>query len=300
MKEETKDSALGIDKYKQTLSKYALDVDTEKVREAVQNIIREKVLENDTPDVKKFLLGSIEHTSLHVTDTEEEILSIVERLNKFGNTYPTLPHIAAICVYPRFTNLVSQSLEVDNIEITTVCGGFPAAQTFAEIKVAETALAVADGSTEIDTVLPLGMFLSEDYEGIADEIAEIKDACAGRPLKVILETGCLKNLSQVKEAAILAMYSGADYIKTSTGKEKIGATPEAVYVMCQAIRDYYEETGIQIGIKPAGGINSVMDAIVYYTIVKEILGEKWLTNKWFRIGTSRLTDLLINELTASC
>ena len=300
MKEETKDSALGIDKYKQTLSKYALDVDTEKVREAVQNIIREKVLENDTPYVKKFLMGSIEHTSLHVTDTEEEILSIVERLNKFGNTHPTLPHVAAICVYPRFTHLVSQSLEVDNIEITTVCGGFPAAQTFAEIKVAETALAVADGSTEIDTVLPLGMFLSEDYEGIADEIAEIKDACAGRPLKVILETGCLKNLSQVKEAAILSMYSGADYIKTSTGKEKIGATPEAVYVMCQAIRDYYEETGIQIGIKPAGGINSVMDAIVYYTIVKEILGEKWLTNKWFRIGTSRLTDLLINELTASC
>ena len=300
MKEETKDSALEIDKYKQTLSKYALDVDTEKVREAVQNIIREKVLENDTPDVKKFLLGSIEHPSLHVTDTEEEILSIVERLNKFGNTHPTLPHVAAICVYPRFTHLVSQSLEVDNIEITTVCGGFPAAQTFAEIKVAETALAVADGSTEIDTVLPLGMFLSEDYEGIADEIAEIKDACAGRPLKVILETGCLKNLSQVKEAAILSMYSGADYIKTSTGKEKIGATPEAVYVMCQAIRDYYEETGIQIGIKPAGGINSVMDAIVYYTIVKEILGEKWLTNKWFRIGTSRLTDLLINELTASC
>ena len=300
MKEEAKDSALGIDKYKQTLSKYALDVDTEKVREAVQNMIREKVLENDTPDVKKFLLGSIEHTSLHVTDTEEEILSIVERLNKFGNTHPTLPHVAAICVYPRFTHLVSQSLEVDNIEITTVCGGFPAAQTFAEIKVAETALAVADGSTEIDTVLPLGMFLSEDYEGIADEIAEIKDACAGRPLKVILETGCLKNLSQVKEADILSMYSGADYIKTSTGKEKIGATPEAVYVMCQAIRDYYEETGIQIGIKPAGGINSVMDAIVYYTIVKEILGEKWLTNKWFRIGTSRLTDLLINELTASC
>jgi len=144
--------------------------------------------------------------------------------------------------------------------------------------------------------MPVGRFLSGDYEAVADEIGEIKDTCGETPLKVILETGCLGSMAQVKRAAILAMYSGADYIKTSTGKEKMSATPESVYVMCQAIREYYDQTGIQIGLKPAGGINTVMDAVTYYTIVKEVLGEKWLTNKWFRLGTSRLTNLLISEL----
>ena len=145
-------------------------------------------------------------------------------------------------------------------------------------------------------VIPVGKFLAGDYEGMCDEIEEIKSVCGERPLKTILETGCLKNGANIKKAAILSMYAGADYIKTSTGKEKVSATPEAAYVMCQAIKEYYDETGIQIGFKPAGGINTVMDAIIYYTIVKEVLGKKWLTNYYFRLGTSRLANLLLSEI----
>ena len=161
---------------------------------------------------------------------------------------------------------------------------------------AETQLAVADGATEIDIVLPVGKFLSGDYEGVCDDISEMKQACGAAPMKVILETGDLETASNIKKAALLSMYAGADYIKTSTGKEKVSATPEAAYVMCQAIKAYHEKTGIQIGFKPAGGINTVMDAIIYYTIVQQVLGEQWLTNKWFRMGTSRLTNLLLSEI----
>lgn len=285
-----------LDKYQQALSKYRLDITEAEIKEAVTKIINEKVAENDTLDVKKFLLGSVELTSLHTTDTEEGILALVERVNKFENDYPNLPHVATICTYPVFAKLVSQSLEVDGVEVTTVCASFPASQTFIELKVAETALAIADGSTEVDIVMPVGKFLSGDYEGVADEIGEIKETCGDVPLKVILETGDLRGMADIKTAAILAMYAGADYIKTSTGKEKLSATPEAVYTMCTAIKEYYETTGIQIGLKPAGGINTVRDAVVYYTIVKEVLGEQWLTNKWFRLGTSRLTNLLLSEL----
>ena len=144
--------------------------------------------------------------------------------------------------------------------------------------------------------MPVGKFLSGDYEGVCDDISELKEACGEAPMKVILETGDLKTGSNIKKASILSMYAGADYIKTSTGKEKISATPEAAYIMCQAIKEYYDKTGIQIGFKPAGGLNTVTDALIYYTIVKEILGEKWLTNKWFRIGTSRLANLLLSEV----
>jgi deoxyribose-phosphate aldolase len=165
-----------------------------------------------------------------------------------------------------------------------------------EVKIAETALALKDGATEIDMVIPVGKFLAGDYEGMCDEIGEMKALCGDKKLKTILETGCLKSASNIKKASILAMYAGADYIKTSTGKLEPAATPEAAYVMCQAIKEYYDETGIQIGFKPAGGLNSVMDALIYYTIVKEVLGEKWLTNQWFRMGTSRLANMLLSEV----
>lgn len=221
---------------------------------------------------------------------------MTEKVNQFANDYPNLPHVAAICAYPVFTELISDSLEVDGVEITNVTGNFPSSQSRMEVKIAETSLAIQDGATNIDIVMPVGKFLSEDYEGMCDDMQELKDVCGEVPMKVILETCCLGNLSNVKKAAILSMYAGADYIKTSTGKEKAGATPEGVYVMCQAIKEYYEQTGIQIGIKPAGGINSTMDAIILYTIVKEVLGEKWLTNYWLRLGTSRLTNLLISEI----
>ena len=283
-------------KYEQALEKYNTDIQDNEVKEAVKQIIAEKVSENDTPEVKKVLFGSIELTSLNTTDTEEKILAMTEKVNQFDSAYPTLPHVAAICAYPCFTKLISESLEVDGVEITNVTGNFPSSQTFIECKTVETALAIKDGATNIDIVMPVGKFLSGDYEGMCDDINELKQTCGDVPMKVILETGDLGSCSNIKKAAILSMYAGADYIKTSTGKEKVSATPEAVYVMCQAIKEYYEETGIQIGLKPAGGINSVMDAVIYYTIYKEILGKQWLTNEWFRLGTSRLANLLLSEI----
>ena len=288
---------LKTNKYEQTLAKYNTSIDDNAVRDAVHKIIAEKVSANDTIDVKKFLFGSIELTTLKTTDSDTSVLAFTERLNDFDNQYPDMPHVATICVYPCFANTVAESLEVEGVEIACVSGAFPSSQARIEVKIAETSLAVADGATEIDIVMPVGKFLSGDYEGLCDDIAELKAACGENvPMKVILETGALKTATNIKKAALLSMYAGADYIKTSTGKLQPAATPEAAYVMCQAIKEYYDETGIQIGFKPAGGINSVMDAIIYYTIVKEVLGEKWLTNKWFRLGTSRLANMLLSEI----
>ncbi|MCI6233778.1 MAG: deoxyribose-phosphate aldolase [Prevotella sp.] len=283
-------------KYEEALSLYDTNINDEKVSEAVKKIITEKVPENDNIETKKFLFGSIELTTLKTTDSEESVLAFTERVNDFDSAYPALPHVATICVYPCFAKVVSESLEVDGVEIACVSGSFPSSQALIEVKVAETALAIKDGATEIDIVMPVGKFLNGDYEGVSDDINELKQTCGKAAMKVILETGCLKTAANIKKASILAMYAGADYIKTSTGKEKISATPEAAYVMCQAIKEYYDKTGIQIGFKPAGGINSPMDALIYYTIVKEVLGEKWLTNKWFRLGTSRLANMLLSEI----
>ena len=288
------EKALSI--YEQALSKYDLNISDEAVKEAVKKIIAEKVHENDTLEVKKFLMGSVELTTLKTTDSEDSVLAFTEKVNQFDDEYPHLPHVATICVYPCFAKTVSESLEVDGVEIACVSGSFPSSQALIEVKVAETALAIKDGATEIDIVMPVGKFLSGDYEGVADEIQELKEVCGEHKMKVILETGCLKTAANIKRASILAMYAGADYIKTSTGKLEPAATPEAAYVMCQAIKEYYDETGIQIGFKPAGGLNSVMDALIYYTIVKEVLGEKWLTNQWLRLGTSRLANLLLSEV----
>ncbi len=285
-----------LNKIEQALSKYRTNISDEEVRNAVRKIIAEKVHENDTLEVKKFLMGSVELTTLKTTDSEESVLAFTERVNQFDETYPDLPHVATICVYPCFANTVSEALEVDGVEIACVSGSFPSSQALIEVKVAETALAIKDGATEIDIVMPVGKFLSGDLEGVADDIEELKAVCGEHKMKVILETGCLKTAENIKKASLIAMYAGADYIKTSTGKLEPAATPEAAYVMCQAIKEYYEETGIQIGFKPAGGLNSVMDALIYYTIVKEVLGEKWLTNEWLRLGTSRLANLLLSEV----
>ena len=270
-----------VSKYEKTLQQYTTELDDAQVQQAVKTIIAEKTLANDTPEVKKFLFGSIELTTLSTTDSDTSVMAFVDRVNQFENAYPQLPHVAAVCVYPCFAEVASETLEVEGVEVTCVSGSFPSSQAVIEVKVAETALAVRDGATEIDIVMPVG---------------KLKQACGDKPMKVILETGDLKTASNIKKAALLSMYAGADYIKTSTGKEKVSATPEAAFVMCQAIKEYYEKTGIQIGFKPAGGINTVMDAIIYYTIVKEVLGEKWLTNKWFRLGTSRLANLLLSEI----
>lgn len=285
-----------LNKYEQVLAQYNTDLDDEKVKAIVGKIIEEKVPQNETKEVKEFLMGSVELTTLKTTDSEESVMAFTEKVNKFAEAYPELPHVATICVYPCYAKVASDTLEVDGVEIACVSGSFPSSQALIEVKIAETALAVKDGATEIDIVQSVGKFLSGDYETVCDEISELKAVCGEKKMKVILETGLLKNCSNIKKASILAMYSGADYIKTSTGKENPAATPEAAYVMCQAIKEYYDKTGIQIGFKPAGGLNTVHDAIVYYTIVKEVLGEQWLTNQWLRLGTSRLANLLLSEV----
>ena len=281
----------------EALGKYNLDITDEEVKEAVKKIIAEKVHENDTPEVKRFMFGSIELTTLTTQDSAESVLQLVEKVNKFAHEYPQMPHVATVVTYPRFTKLVSESLEVEGVIPTCVSGAFPSSQALIEVKTVETGLAIRDGAENVDIVMHVGEFLSGDYETVCDEIQQQKEACGDVPMKVILETGDLGSCANIKKASLLAMYSGADYIKTSTGKEKVSATPEAAYVMCQAIKEYYDETGVQVGFKPAGGINSVMDALIYYTIVKEVLGEKWLTNELFRLGTSRLANLLLSELT---
>ncbi|MBR5051932.1 MAG: deoxyribose-phosphate aldolase [Bacteroidaceae bacterium] len=283
-------------KYDQMLAQYNTALKDSEVAAKVAEIIEKKVPENDTLAVKKFLMGSVELTTLKTTDSEESVLAFTEKVNKFEDAYPELPHIATICVYPCFAKIVSQSLEVEGVEVACVSGSFPSSQALIEIKTVETALALKDGATEIDIVMSVGKYLSGDYETLCDEISELKAICGDKKMKVILETGLLPSSSDIKKASLLAMYAGADYIKTSTGKEKPAATPEAAYVMCQAIKEYYDKTGIQIGFKPAGGLNTVHDALIYYTIVKEVLGEKWLTNQWLRLGTSRLANLLLSEV----
>ena len=284
------------DKYEAALAKYNTNLSDADIQARVAELIEKKVPENNTEEVKKFLFNCIDLTTLNTTDSDESVMRFTEKVNKFDDEFPDLKNVAAICVYPNFADIVKNTLEVDGVNIACVSGGFPSSQTFVEVKVAETALAIADGADEIDIVISVGKFLSGDYENMCEEIQELKATCKERHLKVILETGALKSAANIKKASILSMYAGADFIKTSTGKQQPAATPEAAYVMCEAIREYHQKTGIKIGFKPAGGINTVNDAIVYYTIVKELLGEEWLDNRLFRLGTSRLANLLLSDI----
>ncbi|MBR4047139.1 MAG: deoxyribose-phosphate aldolase [Bacteroides sp.] len=283
-------------KYKATLAKYNTNLNDKDVAAQVAAIIDAKVADNNNLDVKKFLFNCIDLTTLNTTDSDESVMKFTQNVNRFEESYPDLKNVAAICVYPCFAEIVRDTLEVEGVNIACVSAGFPSSQTFTEVKVAETAMAIMDGADEIDIVISVGKFLSGDYETMCDEIAEIKATCKEKHLKVILETGALQTAENIKKASILSMYAGADFIKTSTGKQQPAATPEAAFVMCQAIKEYYEQTGIKVGFKPAGGINCVNDALVYYSIVKEVLGEEWLTNKLFRLGTSRLANLLLSEI----
>lgn len=283
-------------KYNATLAKYNTKLNDNDVAAQVSAIIDSKVAENNTLDVKKFLFNCIDLTTLNTTDSDESVMKFTQNVNRFEESYPDLKNVAAICVYPCFAEIVKDTLEVEDVNIACVSAGFPSSQTFIEVKVAETAMAILDGADEIDIVISVGKFLSGDYETMCDEIAEIKATCKEKHLKVILETGALQSAENIKKASILSMYAGADFIKTSTGKQQPAATPEAAYVMCQAIKEYYEQTGVKVGFKPAGGINCVNDALIYYTIVKEVLGDEWLTNKLFRLGTSRLANLLLSEI----
>ena len=280
-------------KYALALSKYNTHLHDDEVRMKVDKLILNKLDENDNLEVKKQILNCIDLTTLKCTDTEESVLKFTEKVNDLTDSYPDIPTIAAVCVYPNMAEIVSDTLEADGVNIACVSGGFPSSQTFMEVKVAETAMALHCGADEIDIVMPVGKFLSGDYEGVCDEISELKDICGDKKLKVILETGVLMTAENIKKAALICMYSGADFIKTSTGKEAISATPDAALVMCEAIREYYKETGRKVGFKAAGGINTVKKALAYYTIVKEILGEEWLNKDLFRIGAASLADNLI-------
>ncbi len=284
------------DKYLTALAKYDTQLNDADVQVQVAALIEKKVPENNTEEVKKFLFNCIDLTTLNTTDSDESVMRFTEKVNRFDDEFPDLKNVAAICVYPNFAQVVKDTLEVEGINIACVSGGFPSSQTFTEVKIAETAMALADGADEIDIVIPVGAFLSGDYETMCEEIMELKETCKEHHLKVILETGALKTASNIKKASILSMYSGANFIKTSTGKQQPAATPEAAYVMCQAIKEYYEQTGNKVGFKPAGGINTVNDALIYYTIVKEVLGKEWLSNELFRLGTSRLANLLLSEI----
>lgn len=288
-----------MDKYHEVIGQSAVTTDDAFVKAEVERILDKNLKESMNADIYKFLFNCIDLTTLLATDSPRSVADFTERVNAFEEEHPEMKNVAAICVYPNFAQVVRAVLEVSSVDIACVAGGFPSSQTFPEVKVAEVALAVEGGADEIDIVLNVGYFLDGDYEGLCDEIAEIKHSCRDARLKVILESGALKTAENIRNAAILSMYSGADFIKTSTGKEYPGADLQAAYVMCQCIKEYYEKTGRMVGFKPAGGVRTPEDAVGYYCIVREVLGEKWLTNEFFRLGASGLANNLLTAITGT-
>lgn len=285
-----------VDKYHEAINASTVVSNDDAVKAAVQKILDEHLAENLNIDVYKFLFNTIDLTTLKSTDSPQSVAKFVERVNDFDNEHPELKNVAAICVYPNFAQVVSTMLDVSNVNVACVSGCFPSSQSFVEVKVAETALAVEGGADEIDIVFNLGNYFDGDYEEVCDEIQEIKHACRDSRLKVILETGALKTAENIKNASILSLYSGADFLKTSTGKEYPGATLEAAYVMAQCIKEYYDKTGNMVGFKASGGVATTKEAVEYFTIIKEVLGEQWLTNEYFRIGASRLANNLLSDI----
>ncbi len=288
-----------LDKYHQVIADSKVITDDKKIEKEVAELLAKHIDENRNVEVYKFLLNTIDLTTLSSTDSQTSVGKFTERVNDFENEYPEYKNVAAICVYANFASVVSSTLEVSGVNIAVCSGNFPSSQAAIEVKTTETALAVADGATEVDIVLNLGLFFDHNYEELTDEISEIKHAAKDARLKVILETGALLSADNIKKASILSMYSGADFIKTSTGKMYPGASVEAAYVMCNCIKEYYEKHGVMVGFKASGGIATTEDALMYYTIVKEVLGEKWLTNEYFRLGASRLANVLLGDITGN-
>lgn len=283
-----------MDKYHHLVEHSKVTTDDTAVKQAVEKILADHLEENRKPEVWRFLLSSIDLTTLNATDSQKSVAEFTEKVNKFDELHPDLPNVAAICVYPNFAQVVRTVLDVSRVRVAAVSGGFPSSQTFPEVKVAETALAVESGADEIDIVMNLGFFLDGDWESLCDEISEQKDACRDAHLKVILETGALKTAENIRNASLLAMNSGADFIKTSTGKGYPGASLEAAYVMAQSIKEYASSAARKVGFKASGGISTAEDALQYYTIIKEVLGEEWLTPELFRIGASRLANNILS------
>lgn len=282
-------------KYNNVLKQYKINLKDEDIKIEVEEILKTKFHLNNNKEVYKTIYSCLDLTTLNATDTKQDIWKFTETINDFEGS-SQISNIAAICVYPNFVETVKEALTAQDVKIVSVAGGFPSSQTFSEIKIAETALAVANGADEIDTVLNLGLFLEENYEELTEEIDEVKHACREAKLKIILETGALKTATNIMKASILSLYSGADFLKTSTGKVYSGATPEAAFVICTAIKEYYNKTGKKIGFKASGGISNVEDAVKYYTIVKEVLGEEWCNNNLFRIGASKLANNLLKSI----
>jgi len=245
------------------------------------------------------ILNSIDLTSLNTTDNKTNILHLTGKVNSFSGRFSNIPNVAAICVFPNFVPVVKEKLTVKSVKIASVAGSFPSSQTFRSIKVAECKMAVEEGADEIDIVLPVGAFLGNDFELVANEIRELKEAVGDRHLKVIVESGLLGDYEQIFKASMIAMDAGADFIKTSTGKTSVSATPEAAYTMCHAIMDFYTETGIRVGFKAAGGIVTTADALTYYNIAKSCLGEEWMNNSLFRIGASRLANNILADISGA-
>ncbi|MCX4330628.1 MAG: deoxyribose-phosphate aldolase [Muribaculaceae bacterium] len=285
-----------LDKYHQAVADSKVTGDDAAVKAAIDKILAEHLQENMNKEVFKTVLNSIDLTTLTSTDSPQSVARFTERVNAFDNDYPQLPNVAAICVYPNFVPVVRTVLDVADVEIAAVSGAFPSSQSFPEVKVAETALAIEAGADEIDIVFNLGNYLDGDFEEVCDEITELKHACRGGKLKVIIESGALKTAEHIKAASVLSLYAGADFLKTSTGKEYPGASLEAAYVMALCIKEYYEKTGNRVGFKAAGGVRTTEDAVKYYTIIKEVLGEEWLSNEYFRIGASSLANAVLGDI----
>lgn len=284
-----------MDRYQEVIAKSRVTVNDDEVRSEVARIL-EKQNDYNTPDVWRFLLGSIDLTTLSTEDSEKSVTRFTQRVNDFENDYPQYTHVAAICVYSNFAEVVRTNLDVKGVDVCVVAAGFPSSQTFQAVKVADVALAREAGADEVDIVLNVGLFLDGDYEELCDEIIELKHTAKGAKLKVILETGCLKTAERIRNASLLAMYSDADFIKTSTGKIYTGASLEAAYVMCRCIREYYETSGRRVGFKAAGGVRTTEQAVAYYTIVREVLGDEWLNPGLFRLGASSLANNILSSL----
>lgn len=245
-------------------------------------------------EAMRFALGILDLTTLEGADTNEKVEVLCKKAYSFSDK--GLPNVAAVCIYPVFVRQVSQLLSGTGIHTASVAGAFPAGQSPLHIKLAEIKYAIDEGADEIDMVISRGKFLQGDYIEVFDEINAIKDLCGNIHLKVILETGELGDLTKIYDASFIAMKAGADFIKTSTGKIIPAATPEAAFVMLQAIKDFHESTGKFIGFKPAGGVSTPEQALVYVHLVESILGPEWLSNKLFRIGASRLADKLTEAI----
>ena len=271
-------------------------VDTElAISEKVQEILNTSFEKNFTSQVLASIYGCIDLTTLNSLDTKETVYQLVEKVNNFEGS-PIFPNVAAICTYPVFVETVKQSLLVRDVKIASVAAGFPSSQTFLEIKKAETVMAVKAGADEIDVVLNLGYFMENADDEIVDELVEIKESCHGATLKVILETGALATHDNIRRATILSIYSGADFIKTSTGKGYPGVTPEVFYTICKVVKEHKELTGKKVGVKVSGGIRTAEEAVRYYSITESLLGKEWLNKDLFRIGASGLITDIKNKI----